>query len=133
MCDLEALASSTSGKIEIESLEEGREGQIVDQMLKAAVLTVFKQRLSPEQLREVVTAFDDGLIAHTGEDVPSPTEAELLSQVPALRGPVAELTQGDESPAAVASAVEFVLEGLHLSKRLNKDAAGNRATYRSRG
>jgi len=33
----------------------------------------------------------------------------------------------------VASAVEFVLEGLHLSKRLNKDAAGARATYRGRG
>ena len=32
----------------------------------------------------------------------------------------------------MASAIEFVLEGLHLSKRLNKDAAGSRATYRSR-
>jgi magnesium chelatase subunit I len=33
----------------------------------------------------------------------------------------------------VASAVEFLLEGLHLSKRLNKDAAGGRSAYRSRG
>jgi len=33
----------------------------------------------------------------------------------------------------VASAVEFVLEGLHLSKRLNKDAVGGKATYRGRG
>jgi magnesium chelatase subunit I len=38
-----------------------------------------------------------------------------------------------ESPAAVASSVEFVLEGLHLSKRLNKDAVGGRALYRARG
>jgi magnesium chelatase subunit I len=45
---------------------------------------------------------------------------------------VAELTGGDESPAAIASAVELVLEGLHLSKRLNKDAIDGRATYRSR-
>ena len=51
---------------------------------------------------------------------------------PALREAVNRLTE-DESPAAVASAVEFVLEGLHLSKRLNKEAAGARATYRSRG
>jgi magnesium chelatase subunit I len=42
------------------------------------------------------------------------------------------LTGGDESPAAVAAAVEFVLEGLHLSKRLNKDASTAGATYRSR-
>ena len=50
--------------------------------------------------------------------------------MPALRAPVLALTGGDESPAAVAAAVEFVLEGLHLSKRLNKDDI-SRATYRS--
>ena len=48
-----------------------------------------------------------------------------------MKGP-ALAAAGSESPAAVASAIELVLEGLHLSKRLNKDAAGPRATYRSR-
>jgi magnesium chelatase subunit I len=131
--DLEALAASTSGKIEIETLEDGREGQIVDGMLKGAVLTVFKERMTPERLRDVVNAFDDGVVAHTGEDVPSTQLAELVTNLPALREPVASLTGGDESPAAVAAAIEFILEGLHLSKRLNKDASGARATYRSRG
>jgi magnesium chelatase subunit I len=50
-----------------------------------------------------------------------------------LREPVQVLTGGDESPAAVAAAVEFVLDGLHLSKRLNKDSAGGRSNYRARG
>ena len=131
--DLEALASSTSGKIEIETLEEGREGQIIEAMLKGAILTVFKERLSPERLRGVLTAFDEGVVAHTGEDVPSAQMAALVTSIPALREPVEDLTGGDESPAAVAAAVEFILEGLHLSKRLNKDASGARATYRSRG
>ena len=36
-------------------------------------------------------------------------------------------------PAPMASAAEFVLEGLHLTKRLNKEAAGAKATYRGRG
>ena len=58
--------------------------------------------------------------------------ARLVEEVDALRTPVAILTGGDESPAAVAAAVEFVLEGLHLSKRLNKDASGASATYRGR-
>jgi magnesium chelatase subunit I len=132
VCDLEALAASTSGKIEIESLEEGREGQIIENMLKAAVLGVFKNRIDPTQLRDVVSAFDEGLLVHTGEDVTSADEVTVLQQVPALRAPVATLTGGDESPAAVAAAIEFVLEGLHLSKRLNKDAVGSRATFRSR-
>jgi magnesium chelatase subunit I len=132
ICDLGAIAASTSGKVEIESLEEGRDGSIIESLVKASVLTVFKNRFSPDKLREVITAFDEGLIAHVGEDVNSADEADLLAKVPSLREPVASLTD-DESPAAVASAVEFLLEGLHLSKRLNKDASGARATYRSRG
>ena len=132
VCDLDALAASTSGKVEIESLEEGREGAILENLVKGAVLTVYKERVSPETVRDVVAAFEDGVVAHTGEDVPSPEEARTVEQVPALRAPVLALTGGDESPAAVAAAVEFVLEGLHLSKRLNKDASGARATYRKR-
>src|SRR3954464_7381092 len=100
VCDLDALASSTSGKIEIETLEEGREGQIVDNMLKAAVLTVYKERLSIERMRDIVATFEEGVVAHTGEDIASSQEAELLSSIPALREPVAELTKGDESPRA---------------------------------
>jgi magnesium chelatase subunit I len=132
ICDLDALPASTSGKIEIESLEEGREGAIVDTLLRGAVLDVFKERVAFELVRDVLDAFEDGLVAHTGEDMTSAEEARLLEEIPALRAAVAELTGGDESPAAVASAVEFVLEGLHLSKRLNKDASGSRAAYRGR-
>jgi magnesium chelatase subunit I len=131
--DLEALASSTAGKVEIESLEEGRDEQIIEHLLRAAVLSVFKDRVGTDAVREVITAFDGGTVVHAGDDVVSADEAKLVSEIPALRQPVASLTGGDESPAAVASAVEFILEGLHLSKRLNKDAVGARATYRSRG
>ena len=84
-------------------------------------------------MREVVDAFDGGAVVHAGEDVVVGRRGRAaVARSPALRGPVAALTGGDESPAAVASAVEFVLEGLHLSKRLNKDAVGARATYRAR-
>jgi magnesium chelatase subunit I len=130
--DLDALAASSGGKIEIESLDEGREGAIFENIVKSAVLTVFKARVAPERTREIIAAFEEGAVAHTGEDVPSTDLALLVETVPALRPVAAELTGGDESPAAVAGAVSFVLEGLHLSKRLNKDASGRRATYRGR-
>ena len=102
--------------------------------MKASVLTVFKELVSPDQVRDVVAAFEAGTVAHTGEDVPSDQLAQLLEQVPSLRVPVQALTAGDESPAAVAAASEFILEGLHLSKRLNKDGAtgSSSATYRGR-
>jgi magnesium chelatase subunit I len=130
--DLSALPASSQGKIEIESLEEGRDGIILDTLIKGAVLTVFKDAVDPAQTRAVVDAFEEGAVAHTGEDITSDELAGLVAQVDALREPVLALTGGDESPAALASAVEFVLEGLHLSKRLNKDSSGLSATYRGR-
>ena len=130
--DLDALMASSSGKIEIESIEEGREGQIVKQMLNAAVLEVFKGRFSPEDLVAVVESFDGGTVAHTGDDLGSAQYADMLAGNAALAAAVAELTDSSE-PAELASAVELILEGLHLSKRLNKEAIGMRATYRGRG
>ncbi len=131
--DLEALASSTAGKLEIETIEEGRDEQIVEQLLKAAILSVFREHAAVENLRGVVDAFEGDRVVHAGEDVTSSDYVDLVADVPALREPVAALCGGDESPAMVASAVEFLLEGLHLSKRLNKDAVGPRAQYRGRG
>jgi magnesium chelatase subunit I len=131
--DLDALAASTGGKVEIESFEEGRESAILQQLISAAVLTVYKDRAPGEMMRDVVTAFEEGAIAHVGEDIPSAQLIALFNEIPALRPPVLAVTGGDETPAVLASAVEFLLEGLHLSRRLNKDASGTRATYRSRG
>ncbi|MGE3620544.1 MAG: magnesium chelatase [Acidimicrobiia bacterium] len=130
--DLEALPASMLGKIEIDALEEGHDEQIAENLVRAAILTVFKERFTPDRFRPVLTAFEEGAVVHTGEDVAAADHVALVERVPTLRGMVAELTGGDESAAAVASAVELVLEGLHLSKRLNKDAVGSRATYRAR-
>jgi magnesium chelatase subunit I len=131
--DLDALASSTAGKLEIETIEEGRDEQIVEQLLKAAILSVFREHVAVENLRDVVDAFEGDRVVHAGEDVTSADYVDLLADVGPLRQPVMALCGGDDSAAMVASAVEFVLEGLHLSKRLNKDAVGPRAQYRGRG
>ena len=105
---------------------------IFDNLVKGAVLTVFKDRVDPSCTTPIVDAFEEGLVVHTGEDMTSGELAGLVEQVPALREPVGALTGGDSSPAAIAAAIEFVLEGLHLSKRLNKDESGTTATYRGR-
>ncbi|MGA1377390.1 MAG: sigma 54-interacting transcriptional regulator [Ilumatobacteraceae bacterium] len=130
--DLDALVASTAGKIEIESVDDGREGVVFEQILRGSVLQVFKRRVSGDKTREVVAAFEAGAVANTGEDVSSADLLAFAAQVPELRTLAVTLGDGDESPAAVASAVEFVLEGLHLAKRLNKDSHGGRAVYRGR-
>jgi magnesium chelatase subunit I len=130
--DLQSLVASTQGKVEIETLEEGREELLLSQLVSAAVLVVFRRRVVLDDPQGVVAAFSEDTVVHAGDDLPSAAYAETLTRMPVLSGPVLALA-GSEDPAVVASALEFVLEGLHLTKRLNKEAAGARATYRGRG
>lgn len=130
--DLEAIPASTAGKVEIESLDEGDDGAVLERIVKSSILAVFRDRCPMERLRDVLAEFDGGQIVHTGDDIPSADYVSALAGLPALRAAVVPLA-GSEHPAAVASAVELILEGLHLSRRLNKDAAGARAAYRGRG
>jgi magnesium chelatase subunit I len=132
--DLDALPASTAGKVEVETIDEGRDGQVIERLVQQAVLTVFKSSVPGEKLRAASADFDGGDVLHTGDDVPAARLVESLGAFPGLRDVVTSLPglQGNESPGTIASAAEFVLEGLHLSKRLNKDAAGTRATYRAR-
>jgi magnesium chelatase subunit I len=131
--DLDALAASTIGKLEIETIEEGRDAMVIEQLLNGAILQVFRDHVAVENLRDVVDAFDGDRIVNAGEDVSSADYVTLLADVPTLADSVNSLVEGEPTPAKIASAVEFVLEGLHLSKRLNKDAVGPRAQYRGRG
>ena len=130
--DLDALPASTAGKVEIETLDEGDDGAVLERIVRSSVLAVFRRRCPMDCLRDALAEFDGGTIIHTGDDVASADYVSALAMLPALREAVLPLAGGDD-PAALASAAELVLEGLHLSRRLNKDAAGGRATYRGRG
>ena len=136
--DLDALTASMAGKVEVDSIDEDRDGEILDRIVRAAVLGVFREVVPGELHRGVVEAFEehDGVLV--GEAVGSAAYAEVALEIPALATAVAVLL-GDEPdgsdppPALVASAVELVLEGLHLSKRLNKVTTGSGSRYRNRG
>ena len=120
--DLDALAASSGGKIEIESLDEGREGADLREPRQGRRADRVQGPRGPGPDARRHRRLRGGRRSPTpARTSPSSELAALVEQVPALRAPVAALTGGDESPAAVAAAVAFVLEGLHLSKRLNKD------------
>jgi magnesium chelatase subunit I len=132
--DLAALVSSTQGKVEVEALEEGREHEVVAQLASAAVLAVFRRRVTLADPGAVVASFEAEQVVHAGDDLPAAEYLAVLRDMPALEPPTRALAgpEAAESPALLASALEFLLEGLHLTKRLNKDASGARALYRSR-
>ena len=53
---------------------------------------------------------------------------EGLDEIRGLREAATRLVEG-ASPERLASAIEFILEGLHLSNRLNKATADSGARY----
>ena len=131
VCDLDAIAASTAGKIEIESIDSARDELVIRHLVNAAVLTVFRERVGPQYLISIAEAFEGREPVVAGEDVGAQEYVSLCTEIAPLGEAVRSVT-GSERPEVVASAVELVLEGLHLSKRLNKEAFGGRAQYRSR-
>jgi magnesium chelatase subunit I len=126
--DLAAIAASTGGKIEMESLGEATEDKVLSKIMQRALLNVFNRNFSSGELDEVVGAFQDGLKIEVSDSMPADLYLRHLGQVRPLQAAVRKL--GAQDPASVAAAVEFVLEGLHLSKKLNKDVQAGQARYR---
>ena len=128
--DLPAVVASTAGKIELETLgDETREDRVVEKLVARAVVNVFNRHFALSELVPLIERFEEeGLEAEVGEFVPSRAHGDLVASVPELRAAIGRLDAG-ESPAGIASATEFVLEGLHLNRRLNKERRGGGIRY----
>jgi magnesium chelatase subunit I len=127
--DLEALETSTAGKLELEYAGADRsDEEVVHELLRRATRLVFDARVPLEGMASVLEAFQQGWRVEVGAGLPSADYLEGLDQIPGLRDAAAHLAGGD-SPACLASAIEFVLEGLHLANRLNKTTVEGRARY----
>jgi magnesium chelatase subunit I len=130
MSDLPALVASTVGKVELETLgDETPEERVIDRLLTRAIHNVFGRLIDIDDLDEVVDAFDDGLTVETGELVAAADYVRWMREVPGMDH-VSRTLQAGDSAASIASAVEFVLEGLHLNRRLNKDRLAGGGRYR---
>jgi magnesium chelatase subunit I len=127
--DLSAIVASTAGKIELETLgDETREEKVIEKLVQRAVVNVFNRHFTLSELVPLIERFEAGANAEVGESVVSGNHERLVSEIPELRRAVGRLDVG-ESPAGVASGVEFVLEGLHLNRRLNKERRGGGVRY----
>lgn len=131
--DLPAVLPTLLGKVEFEMGEEGREREVLEHLLRMAVAATFRDRLGGLDLSGFTAVFSEGAVVETGDLVPA---ADLLSQLGAVTGLAKVLDRlgyGDAaSRGQVAAAAEFVLEGLHLTRRIDKDAVGGRTVYGAR-
>ena len=122
--DLPFIMPSFQGKVEFEAMEEGQEDKISSRIVHNAVQAVFDRHHDLDELDAIAEAFSEGLTVDTGDGMPAGAYTEAGARVPGL----AEAC-GDGSEAVRAARLEFILEGLHLHKLLNKHSLDGRATY----
>jgi magnesium chelatase subunit I len=129
-CDLSVVLPTLLGKLEFEMGEEGRERAVLDHLLRLAVAATFRDRLSGLDLSGFTNLFAQGGVVETGDLVPA---SDLLAQLGAVPGLYKVLSRLGYDDAAghgrVAAAVEFTLEGLYLTRRLEKETVGGRTIY----
>ncbi len=128
--DLIALVQSTGGKIELETVGDRDEEKVIEKLLQKAVLNVFNRHFALHEFDELLTNFDNGLKVEVGDTLAS---LEYVRQAAEVSGftPAIKKLGGQGNPAQISSAIELVLEGLHLNRKLNKDRTAGHMRYRS--
>jgi len=127
--DLHAIAATTDGKLELEyGGQEKSQSQIVQKLIAKAVLVVFDERLPMENLELLLSSFQEGWWAEVSDSHPSSHYLSTLATVRGMKQGVEKLNVG-ESAGEIASAIELILEGLHVHNKLNKDVADGKAVY----
>ncbi len=127
--DLSAIIASTAGKIELDAVGDISEDRVVRKLINSAIVSVFGDYFESREFEQLVAGFERGLNVQVGDDMPAMEYVNQLSKVGGLSKAIDKLN-GRGSPATIASSVEFILEGLHLNRRLNKDEVNGKTRYR---
>jgi len=126
--DLSSIIPSSTGKIELETVEEGKEGQIIDELIKKAVKKVFSKHFRSEDFTSFLQNFTSGRSLEVSDTMPTAVYSQKSRNLGGLHEALQRLEML-ESAATMASALEFILEGLHLNKKLNKKVLEGEISY----
>ncbi|MDX6357531.1 MAG: magnesium chelatase subunit [Nocardioidaceae bacterium] len=128
--DLETAVDVLGGKIEFETGEEGREGEILIHLLRTATAETVRHHFRGLDFAVLVDRIEAGQMVTTGDQV---TARDFLIGLPVLGE--SELYDevcdrlGATNDGERASALELALEGLYLARKVDKDSAGGETVY----
>ena len=134
--DLASIVPTLRGKVEFDVSEEGRENEVLEFLARRATADAWRAMLGGSEVRPLLTAlvewFDAGNSLVAGELVPSAVLLDELGPMDGLGALLSHLEPDlDTSPALLASCVEFAVEGLWLTRRIDKDVIGGVSRYAS--
>ncbi|HEX9844808.1 MAG TPA: AAA family ATPase [bacterium] len=127
--DLDAIIATTDGKLELEyGVGEKTQEQIILKLIQKALLSVFDEYMDVDDLELLVSSFQEGWWVEVADEMPAQDYINYLSQLRGMRQGIEKLNIG-ESPGEMAAAIEFILEGLHLHNKLNKEVVDGKVIY----
>jgi magnesium chelatase subunit I len=128
--DLPYISASMGSKIELEGFEENKEGKIIEDLARQAVLNIFNRHFSTSQMEHPAAQFKNGFGIEVSDMMPAKKYTANLQKYSALADAVKKIAKS-EQPEILASAVEFILEGLYVNNKLNKTRSAGKNIYRS--
>ncbi|MDA8196569.1 MAG: AAA family ATPase [Actinomycetota bacterium] len=131
LSDFWVIVSSMAGKIEIDASDDSDSISVIPKLLSRAVLEVFRRHISLDQVKGVTSYFESGIEVSVGAESSDHDLFSLYETIPDLRSVVDSIEPNSDREAKI-SAVEFVLDGMHQSKRLNKYEDGAMMLYARR-
>jgi magnesium chelatase subunit I len=138
VCDLYYLIPSITGKVELvyEGEQQGM-ASVARVLIGRAIKAVFKNYLPDPLSKKDMTAYQQILAWFTSHrldlsnDMPFKDYFDQLMQIPTLKDVAMKYMKVSESnKLELASAMEFVLEGLHQNSSLSKDWVDASVSYK---
>jgi magnesium chelatase subunit I len=128
--DMESVYPAIAGKIEIEyEVADDRQADIMVNLARQAVKVVFDSHFQLEDLSSIIEAFDNGVSAEISQNQSSHDYMQAFDVIPGMKDAAGTLIDPTR-PAEASAAIEFILEGLHLSNKLNREVVENRMVYK---
>ena len=137
LSDLPYLAASTGGKIELETVDEERGETVIEKLIAKATLNTFNRYFPVQQFDSFLVKFKGGWSMEVSEGMKSSVYEDRTHEIQPHSGEMNGLLEGlkklhcDQSPATLASGLEFILEGLYLHHRLHKEQVLGKTMYQA--
>lgn len=128
--DIKSTFPAIIGKLELEyEVAESKEIGIVDDLANRAIKVVFDEYFKIDDLSSIIESFENGIVAEVSQFQSSEAYLEGFNVIPGMKEAAKTLVD-PEKPQEASSAIEFILEGLHLSNKLNRELKGKGMVYK---
>jgi magnesium chelatase subunit I len=127
--DLPYIAASMGSKIEMEGFEQDKEDNIINTLVSESVLTVFNKHFPLTQMNPLIERFKNDFGIEVSDMMPAADYVNNLKEITGFSAAVKKICKS-EQPEIIASAGEFILEGLYANKKLSKTVVDGKNVYR---